>query len=140
VKRLALLLLVLPGCALFRGKPLEVEYVETVTESGVRWKDTLTGVGKCAGPKDRVTIHYTAEVHGGESIDSTYDRGLPETFYLTAAPVLGWADGIPGMRVGGRRWIFVPPHRAFGNDGIEGLIPPRASLEFEVELLKVEAP
>ena len=135
-----LALLLSPGCALFRGRPVEVVHPTGVTPTGVRWRDVLTGVGKVAAPDSVVTIHYTATLAGGGSIDSSHDRGRPETFPLAAAPVLGWADGIPGMREGGRRWLSVPPHRAFGDEGVEGLIPPGATLEFEIELLEVKDP
>ena len=134
---LALLPLV-TGCVLFVGPPLEVSHEEQVTETGVRYLDTLTGTGPPVKPTDRVTVHYTAKVAGGASVDSTYDRGLPEVFVLESAPVLGWADGIPGMRKNGKRRISVPPHRAFGDEGVEGLVPPGAVLEFEFELIDVE--
>lgn len=135
---LLLALLGLSSCSIFHGTPMEVLHEEGVTSTGVRWRDTLGGVGKEARLTDRVTIHYTARLSGGESIDSTHDRGEPETFLLSQAPVLGWADGIPGMRVQGKRWLKIPPARAFGSEGIEGLIPPGATLEFLIELMSIE--
>lgn len=132
------LLPLLTGCVLFVGPPLEVLHEEQVTETGVRYLDTLTGTGPPVEQTDRVTVHYTARVAGGASVDSTYDRGVPESFVLEAAPLLGWADGIPGMRKNGKRWLSIPPHRAFGDEGVEGLIPPGATLEFEFELIGVE--
>ena len=137
--RIALLLLaLLSSCAVFNGTPVEVPHAEQVTPTGVRYRDTLTGVGRPARSSDRVTVHYTAKVAGGAKVDSTHDRGTPETFLLEAAPVLGWSDGIPGMCTNGKRWISVPPHRAFGDAGIEGLIPPGVTLEFLIELIKIE--
>lgn len=129
---------ILGGCATLRGRPVAVRHSSGETVTGVRWTDTLAGVGRLAGPRSRVTIHYTARVLGGAPIDSSYDRGLPEVFALPDAPVLGWADGIPGMRMGGRRRLVVPPERAFGAEGIEGLVPPHATIEFEIELEDVE--
>jgi FKBP-type peptidyl-prolyl cis-trans isomerase FkpA len=137
---LALLCLTSGGCALFRGTPLEVEHAQGTLPTGVHWRDTLGGLGKKARPSSRVTIHYTAKLENGQPVDSSHDRGRPETFWLTAAPVLGWADGIPGMRQGGKRWLSVPSHRAFGDEGIEGMIPPGATLEFLIELLEVDPP
>lgn len=131
------LLLALQGCCLFRGQPVEVAHDGGTTESGVQWRDTLTGVGRLARPDDRVTVHYTARVSGGPKVDSTHDRGEPETFDLRAAPVPGWEEAITGMREGGKRWLSVPPERAFGEEGVEGLIPPNATLEFLIELLEV---
>ena len=129
--------LLLCGCCIFEGSPIEVVHDEGLTATGVQWRDTLTGVGREAQLTDEVVIHYTARVEGGDLIDSTHDRGEPETFLLSAAPVLGWADGMPGMRVGGKRWLGVPAERAFGDEGVEGLIPPGATLEFLIELLEV---
>ena len=127
------------SCVLFVGPPVEVSHEEQITETGVRYLDTLTGTGAPVEPTDRVTVHYTAKVAGGASVDSTYDRGIPEIFVLETAPLLGWADGIPGMRKNGKRWLCVPPHRAFGDEGVEGLVPPGAILEFEIELIDVES-
>ncbi len=131
------MILTLSSCSVFRGRPIEVVHDDGLTPTGVQWQDTLTGVGRRARTQDRVTVHYTARVSGGAMVDSTHDRGNPETFWLSAAPVLGWTDGIPGMRVGGKRWLTVPPHRAFGDEGVEGLIPSGATLEFLIELLEV---
>ena len=130
--------LTLSGCCIFEATPIEVLYPEGVTATGVHWRDTLTGLGAEARPQDHVVIHYTARVKGGAKIDSSHDRGEPEAFVLDAAPVLGWGDGIPGMRAGGKRWLGVPAARAFGDEGIEGLIPPGATLEFLIELLEVQ--
>lgn len=137
----ALLLLLLAGGScktVFVGPQVEVEHVEQVAPTGVRWQDVVTGVGRRVRPSDSVTIHYTARLDSGERIDSTHDRGEPEFFSLQAAPVLGWLDAIPGMRRGGKRRITVPPHRAFGDEGVEGLIPPGATLEFLVELVSLQ--
>ena len=134
---LALLVATTPGCFLLHGPPIEVVHEESVKSTGVAWKDTFGGIGKEALVTDQVTIHYTAKLQDGPQVDSSHDRGLPETIFLSAPPVLGWMDGIPGMKEGGRRWLLVPPHRAFGEEGIEGLIPPGATLEFLIELLEV---
>ena len=134
----ALSSLLLCGCSALQGTPVDVSHQEHVTPPGVRYVDKMTGVGRPARSTDRVTVHYTARISGGEKVDSTHDRGEPETFLLSLAPVLGWSDGIPGMRRRGKRWILVPPHRAFGDEGVEGLIPPGATLEFLIELVEVE--
>ncbi len=129
----------LQGCVtLLEGPVSKVEHVEQVRPTGVRFRDILTGVGRRVRVTDRITMNYTAKIHGDGKVDSTYDRGEPVTILLSASPVLGWMDGIPGMREGGKRWILVPPHRAFGDEGVEGLIPPGATLEFLVELISLE--
>ena len=138
--RRALLLLALAAGScqtVLVGPPVEVEHAERVTSTGVRWRDVMPGVGKKARATDSVTIHYTARLESGEKIDSTHDRGQPETFFLRTAPVLGWLDAIPGMQRQGKRWLSVPPHRAFGDEGVDGLIPPGTTIEFTVELVEI---
>jgi FKBP-type peptidyl-prolyl cis-trans isomerase len=128
VRFVPLLSLLVWGCSALQGPPVQISHTEHVTPTGVQYIDKMTGVGRLARITDRVTVHYTARVAGGKKVDSSHDRGEPETFLLSAAP----------MRRRGKRWILVPPHRAFGDEGVEGLIPPGATLEFLVELIEIE--
>ena len=128
------------GCGLLLGRPMPVERASGVLPTGVQWRDTFAGIGALAGPRDRVLLHWTAALGTGRAIDSTYGRGKPEAIDLARPPFLGLADGVVGMRSGGRREIVVPPHRAYGHLGLAELVPPDATLVLEVELLAVLAP
>lgn len=108
--------------------------------------DSVVGQGATASAGHRVTVHYTgwlyvqdaADKHGLK-FDSSRDRNEPFTFVLGAGQVIrGWDDGVAGMRVGGKRTLLVPAVDAYGSDGAGGVIPPNASLVFDVELLGVE--
>ena len=110
--------------------------------------DVVKGVGDEALPGMVVIVHYTgwlydpaARDHHGRQFDSSRDRRQPFSFPLGAGRViLGWEQGIPGMRVGGLRRLVIPPELAYGERGAgKGVIPPNATLLFEVELLAVES-
>ena len=108
--------------------------------------DGAVGQGPVASAGHRVTVHYTgwlyeqdaADKHGLK-FDSSRDRNEPFTFVLGAGQVIrGWDDGVAGMRVGGKRTLLVPAADGYGSDGAGDVIPPNASLVFDVELLGVE--
>ena len=109
--------------------------------------DTKVGTGAEARPGRVVRVHYTGWLYDedapeqrGDKFDSSLDRSEPFTFLLGAGRVIrGWDDGVAGMRVGGRRVLMIPPEYGYGRKGAGGVIPPGASLVFEVELLDVEA-
>ena len=126
-----------PGCGLLRAHSVDVVHPMHRSPSGVEWRDELPGTGRTAELGNALTVHYTARLAEGGAIDSTHDRGLPITFRLGAAPLPGWDVGLPGMRVGGERIVIVPPHMAYGENGIEDWIPPRATLVFLFELIEV---
>jgi len=85
-----------------------------------------------------VTVHYTGWLTDGSMFDSSLSRGEPFVFPLGAGRVIrGWDEGVAGMRVGGRRQLIIPAALAYGNRGAGGIIPPGATLIFEVELLEV---
>jgi FKBP-type peptidyl-prolyl cis-trans isomerase FkpA len=86
---------------------------------------------------DTVTVHYVGTLLDGSRFDSSYDRNLPFTFRLGAGQVIaGWDQGVPGMRVGGKRRLTIPPELAYGNQAV-GPIPPNSTLRFEIDLLSI---
>lgn len=101
-------------------------------------EELVVGNGKEAKAKDKVTVHYTGWLTDGKKFDSSVDRGDPFTFILGAGQVIqGWDQGFAGMKVGGKRKLTIPPHMGYGAHGAGGVIPPNATLVFEVELLAV---
>ncbi len=105
--------------------------------------DLRTGGGDVAVDGASVQVHYTGWLYKdgkrGRKFDSSLDRGVPFTFVLGAGAVIkGWDDGVKGMRVGGKRQLIIPPDLGYGSTGAPPDIPPNATLEFEVELLKVD--
>lgn len=115
------------------------------TASGLQYEDTVPGSGATANPGNNVTVHYTgwlfdtAVPHNrGRKFDSSKDRNDPFEFELAAGQVIrGWDEGVQGMRVGGTRVLTIPPALGYGARGAGGVIPPNATLIFEVELLGV---
>ena len=103
--------------------------------------DLVTGTGAVAEPGKSVTVHYQGTLTDGTVFDSSRKQGKPFTFRLGAGEVIpGWDEGVKGMKVGGKRKLVVPPSMAYGADGAGGaggVIPPNATLIFEVELLDV---
>jgi FKBP-type peptidyl-prolyl cis-trans isomerase FkpA len=115
----------------------------TTTASGLQYDDTATGHGATARAGSEVTVHYTGWLHDpaaadgrGRKFDSSHDRRDPFTFDLGAGMVIrGWDEGVQGMQVGGKRLLVIPPALGYGARGAGGVIPPNATLVFEVELL-----
>ncbi|MDV7338132.1 FKBP-type peptidyl-prolyl cis-trans isomerase [Terasakiella sp. A23] len=104
-------------------------------------KDITVGTGDEAIGNQKVTVHYTGWLMNGTKFDSSVDRGQPFNFVLGARQVIpGWDQGVKGMRVGGKRELIIPSHLAYGPRGAGGVIPPNATLRFEVELLGVSKP
>jgi len=97
------------------------------------------GTGAEAQAGKHVSVHYTGWLaEGGKKFDSSHDRNKPFTFLLGGGDVIkGWDQGVVGMKVGGKRRLTIPHHLAYGRRGYADLIPPRAALIFEVELLAV---
>ncbi len=110
------------------------------TTSGLQYEDTVTGSGSEARAGADVTVHYTGWLYNdgeiGRKFDSSKDRGDPFSFPLGAGHVIrGWDEGVAGMKVGGTRRLLIPPTLGYGARGAGGVIPPNATLLFEVELL-----
>ena len=108
----------------------------SVTPRGVRYRDVIVGTGAKAVPGHRVSVHYTGWLVDGRKFDSSKDSRIPFEFILGARMVIdGWDDGVVGMRVGGTRTLVIPPELGYP-DGTGNVIPPGATLVFEVELLE----
>jgi len=102
-------------------------------------EDTKLGTGAVATPGKNVSVHYTGWLTNGTKFDSSKDRGEPFAFSLGAGQVIrGWDQGVAGMKVGGIRKLTIPPNLGYGERGAGGVIPPNATLVFEVELLGVQ--
>jgi FKBP-type peptidyl-prolyl cis-trans isomerase FkpA len=125
-----------------RTNPFYISIFMFTSPSGLQYEDTSTGIGDVATSGQRVTVHYTGwlfqEGVQGAKFDSSKDRGTPFVFNLGAGSVIrGWDEGVAGMQVGGTRTLIIPPDLGYGARGAGGVIPPQATLKFEVELLKL---
>jgi FKBP-type peptidyl-prolyl cis-trans isomerase len=114
----------------------------TTTPSGLQIEDTQAGSGDTAKAGHQVSVHYTGwlfnEGQRGAKFDSSVDRRSPFNFELGAGMVIrGWDEGVAGMQVGGKRTLTIPPDLGYGARGAGGVIPPNATLVFEVELLAI---
>ncbi|HYN61807.1 MAG TPA: FKBP-type peptidyl-prolyl cis-trans isomerase [Rubrivivax sp.] len=113
------------------------------TPSGLQYDDTVAGTGETASSGQQVGVHYTGWLHDpasptgrGRKFDSSKDRGQPFSFALGAGQVIGgWDEGVQGMKIGGTRVLLIPPALGYGARGAGGVIPPNATLVFEVDLL-----
>lgn len=120
------------------GGPMDVEK-SRLTASGLRITDVVVGTGAEASPGDTVVVHYRGTLEDGSQFDASYDRGTPFSFPLGAGRVIkGWDEGVQGMQVGGKRKLVIPPDLGYGSRGAGGVIPPNATLIFDVELLEVK--
>jgi len=101
-------------------------------------EDLVVGNGATAQAGQSVVVHYTGWLTSGQKFDSSVDRNDPFDFRLGAGQVIpGWDQGVAGMQVGGKRKLTIPPNLAYGSRGAGGVIPPNATLVFEVELLTI---
>ncbi len=112
------------------------------TASGLQYEDTTEGSGDVAVKGKSVTVHYTGWLYNdgqqGAKFDSSKDRNDPFVFSLGAGMVIrGWDEGVAGMKVGGKRTLIIPAALGYGARGAGGVIPPNATLKFDVELLGV---
>ena len=108
------------------------------TPSGLVIEDLVMGNGNTAAAGQRVSVHYAGWLTNGTKFDSSKDRGQPFMFSLGRGEVIrGWDEGVSGMKVGGKRKLTIPPELGYGARGAGKVIPPNATLLFEVELLAV---
>lgn len=103
-------------------------------------EDITVGTGESAVKKgDTILIHYSGTLTDGTKFDSSYDRGEPfETVIGSGAVIKGWDEGVPGMKIGGKRRLTIPAHLAYGEEGRPPTIPQNATLVFEVELVDIK--
>ena len=117
---------------------MDVEQTQT-TASGLRIIDLKEGPGAEATAGQTVVVHYRGTLEDGTQFDASYDRGTPFSFPLGRGRVIkGWDEGVQGMKVGGKRKLVIPPDLGYGSRGAGYVIPPGATLIFEVELVAVE--
>jgi FKBP-type peptidyl-prolyl cis-trans isomerase FkpA len=115
----------------------------TTTDSGLQFQDLVVGTGASAASGQQVSVHYTGWLQNpdgsaGKKFDSSVDRGQPFEFPLGAGRVIrGWDEGVAGMKIGGKRRLIIPAALGYGARGAGGVIPPNATLIFDVELLGV---
>lgn len=113
----------------------------TKLPSGLQIQDVSVGYGKEAREGDVISAHYSGTLANGTKFDNSYDRGEPFSFILGSGMVIkGWDLGIVGMKVGGKRKLIIPAELGYGDRGAGGIIPPGATLYFDVELIAAETP
>jgi FKBP-type peptidyl-prolyl cis-trans isomerase len=124
------------------GKTAEKATEQTQTmqpQEEVKIEDTQEGTGQEVKSGDTVVIHYRGTLEDGTVFDSSYDRGEPFTTQIGVGQVIqGWDQGVPGMKVGGKRKLTIPPSLGYGEAGAPPTIPPNATLIFEVELVGIQ--
>ena len=119
--------------------PTKVTGPGTKTADGLEYWDIKVGTGATAQSGQTVKVHYTGWLTNGKKFDSSVDHGQPFSFRLGAGEVIkGWDEGVAGMKVGGKRQLRIPPELGYGARGAGGVIPPNATLIFDVELLGVQ--
>ncbi|MBN1409177.1 MAG: FKBP-type peptidyl-prolyl cis-trans isomerase [Calditrichaceae bacterium] len=112
---------------------------EVTTESGLKYTDIVTGDGDMPEKGQTVVVHYTGLLEDGKKFDSSYDRNAPIDFIIgTGQMIPGFDEGIQTMKKGGKRKLVIPPYLAYGSGGIPNVIPPDATIIFEVELVDIK--
>lgn len=146
IPKLSLALLLSAACITTACSQQDLPPMETSKVAALIKKDMLQGDGAEAKAGQQVTVHYTGWLYDesgaenkGKKFDSSRDRGTPFSFSLGAGEVIkGWDEGVQGMKVGGHRTLVIPPAMGYGKRGAGNVIPPNATLVFDVELLAVK--
>ena len=116
-------------------------FTQSIMADGVQINNIILGEGAEIINHSKILVHYTGKLQDGTKFDSSYDRGEPFSFQIGLRQVIeGWEIGLMGMKVGGKRTLVIPPELAYGERGAGDLIPPNATLTFDVEIVDVEAP
>ncbi len=123
---------------LIANNPMSETEAET-TPSGLKYIELKEGTGATPKKGQTVVVHYTGTLSDGTKFDSSRDRNQPFKFKIGQGQVIkGWDEGLSTMKIGGRRQLIIPPDLGYGATGAGGVIPPNATLNFDVELLKIE--
>ena len=118
--------------------PTKVTGEGVKTDSGLQYWDIRVGTGETAKDGDHVKVHYTGWLTNGKKFDSSVDAHQPFDFTIGKGDVIkGWDEGVKGMKVGGKRQLRIPPQLAYGDQGYSGVIPPNATLIFDIQLLSI---
>jgi FKBP-type peptidyl-prolyl cis-trans isomerase len=132
-------IVILSIAAAITGSPIYAAKEPTTTPSGLQYTDEKEGTGKIPEKGQIVIVHYTGTLPDGTKFDSSRDRKEPFKFTLGAGQVIkGWDEGLSTMKIGGKRKLIVPPELGYGANSPGGVIPPNATLHFDVELIGVE--
>ena len=116
-------------------------FTQTVIADGVQINNNIEGDGIEIVKHSKIQVHYTGKLQDGTKFDSSFDRGEPFSFQIGLRQVIeGWETGLMGMRVGGKRTLIIPPELAYGERGAGDLIPPNATLTFDIEIVAVQEP
>ena len=116
-------------------------FTQTVIADGVQINNNIEGDGIEIVKHSKIQVHYTGKLQDGTKFDSSFDRGEPFSFQIGLRQVIeGWESGLMGMRVGGKRTLIIPSELAYGERGAGDLIPPNATLTFDIEIVAVQDP
>lgn len=138
VKQYGITILIFFGITGFLAWLPEPQKVESNDIATVTIEDLVVGNGAEAAQTSTVKVNYIGKLEDGTEFDNSYTRGTPYEVNLTTGNVIqGWKDGIPGMKVGGKRKLTIPPELAYGSTGNLPAIPANATITFEVELLEI---
>jgi len=112
---------------------------EQTTPSGLKFVDEVEGTGASPETGQTVTVHYTGTLTDGKKFDSSKDRNEPFSFTIGVGQVIkGWDEGVASMKIGGKRKLTIPAELGYGSRGAGGVIPPNATLLFDVELIGIK--
>ena len=116
-------------------------FTQPLMADGVQINNDIEGEGIEIVKHSKIQVHYTGKLQDGTKFDSSFDRGEPFSFQIGLRQVIeGWETGLMGMRVGGKRTLIIPPELAYGERGAGDLIPPNATLTFDIEIVAVKDP